>query len=119
MYTMTLFSREFFLRSGGTTFVFFIPKSNSDKVRPISKTYSMSFCFLKLLEKIINDRLYWWIEHNKLINNSQFGFRMNKSCNDSLAVLISETEIQFYKKSHLTAADIKSAYDNVDPDFDK
>jgi len=44
---------------------------------------------------------------------------MNKSCNDSLAVLISETEIQFYKKSHLTAADIKSAYDNVDPDFDK
>ncbi|KYQ59646.1 hypothetical protein ALC60_01312 [Trachymyrmex zeteki] len=32
---------------------FFIPKANSDKVRPIS----MSSCFLKLLEKNLNERL--------------------------------------------------------------
>jgi len=79
--------------------VFFIPKANSNKVRLIC----MSFCFLKLLEKIINESFCWWIEHNKLINNSQFEFRMNKSCIDSLALLVSEIEIQFYKKSYLAA----------------
>jgi len=40
---------------------------------------------------------------------------MNKSCNDSLALFVSETEIQFCKKSHLAFLDIKGAYDNVDP----
>ena len=32
---------------------FFIPKANSNKIRPIS----MSSCFLKLLEKMINEHL--------------------------------------------------------------
>jgi hypothetical protein len=92
---------------------FFIPKANSKKVRPIS----MSSCSLKILEKMINERLVWWLEHNQIINNSQNGFRMKRSCIDSLATLISDTEKQFYKKEQLAAVflDIKGAYDNVTP----
>lgn len=93
----------------------FIPKSNNNKVRPIS----ISSCFLKLLEKMINERLTWWSEHNELLNNSHFDFRMSRSCIDSLAFLIAETNKQFYLKNHLTAVflDIKGAYDNVDPEI--
>ena len=70
---------------------FFILKANSNKVRPIS----ISSCSLKLLEKMIKERLTQWMEHNNLINNSQFSFRMNRSCVDSLPLLTSETE-KFY-----------------------
>jgi len=91
----------------------FISKANN-KVRPIS----MSSCLLKLFEKMINERLVWWLEHNQIINGSQYGFRMNRSSTDSLALLVTEIGKQFYKKSHLAALflDIKGVYDNVLPE---
>lgn len=94
---------------------FFIPKTNSNKVRPIS----LAPCLLKVLEKMINERLMWWLEHNNIISNSQFGFRKNMSCIDSLALLISEIQKQFYEKNHLVAIflDIKGAFDNVIPEI--
>lgn len=70
----------------------FIPKANSNKVRPIS----LAPCLLKLLEKMINERLVWWIEHYEIINHNQYGFRKNKSCIESLALLISDIETQFF-----------------------
>lgn len=39
---------------------FFIPKDNSNKVRPIC----ISSCMLKILEKILNERITWWLERN-------------------------------------------------------
>lgn len=46
--------------------VIFIDKSNKEKVRPIT----MSSCVGKILERMINDRLMWWLEHNKLLDES-------------------------------------------------
>jgi len=48
-------------------------------------------------------------EHNNLISNSQFGFKIKRSYVDNLILLISETEKQFYKKNHFAAVflDIK------------
>ncbi|XP_018399565.1 PREDICTED: RNA-directed DNA polymerase from mobile element jockey-like [Cyphomyrmex costatus] len=79
----------------------------------------MSSCLLKLMEKILNERLLWWLEHNQIIHDTQFGFRMNRSCIDSLAALISDIHKQFYRKEHLAAVfiDIKGAYDNVNPEI--
>lgn len=66
--------------------VFFIPKKDSNKYRPIS----LAQCTLKLTEKLINNRLYWWIESSQALPPSQMGFRNKRSCADNLAILQSD-----------------------------
>ena len=92
--------------------VFFIPKDETKKkYRPIS----LSSCVLKIMERMINNRLHWWLEVEQQLPNSQFGFRRNRSCGDNLAIL--QTNAYLAKeRDQFTAAiflDIKAAYDNV------
>jgi len=37
----------------------------------------------KILEKIISQRLWWFLTNNKLIHPNQFGFKKGKSTSDS------------------------------------
>ncbi|XP_034938092.1 uncharacterized protein [Chelonus insularis] len=91
--------------------IFFISKGDGKGVRPIS----LASCVLKVLERMINNRLSWWLEYNDLLPSSQFGFRRGKSCIDNLAILTSEILSAFEDTESVVAAfiDIKSAYDNV------
>jgi hypothetical protein len=66
--------------------IFFIPKADGKNFRPISLVPRL----LKILERIINCRLSWWLEHHKKIPDLQFGLRKNKSCVDSLALTYSD-----------------------------
>ena len=95
--------------------VIFIPKGNSNKMRPIS----LASCLLKVMEKLIKERLLWWLEHNDMLAKTQFGFRRGKSCVDNLSILTSEIQKGFFKKRPLSALflDIKGAYDNVIPEI--
>lgn len=91
--------------------VIFIDKANKEKVRPIT----MSSCISKILERMINDRLMWWLEHNKLLDESQNGFRKGRSCNDNIARLSIEVEKGLMENDWTLVVflDISSAYDNV------
>lgn len=91
--------------------VHFIPKADSNKCRPIS----LSSCLGKIMERMLSNRLHWWLENNGLLSTSQFGFRKGKSCIDNLAILYSEILRGFDEKRKVPDAflDIKSAYDNV------
>ena len=60
-----------------------IPKSGKDKTeatnyRPIALTKYIC----KTMERMINDRLVWFLESNNLISRNQAGFRKNYSTND-------------------------------------
>ena len=62
-----------------------IPKKESNSsnyadYRPIS----LLSCIGKLAERIIKNRLYSFLESNKLLVNSQSGFRNNRSTSDNL-----------------------------------
>ncbi|XP_034936031.1 uncharacterized protein [Chelonus insularis] len=91
--------------------IFFIPKSQGNAVRPIS----LAPCLLKILEKILNLRISWWLEFHNKFPETQFGFRRSKSCLDNLAILNAEILRAFDKKQCVGALflDIRSAYDNV------
>ncbi|XP_034935030.1 uncharacterized protein [Chelonus insularis] len=91
--------------------VFFIPKANSDKFRPIF----MASCMLKTLERMVNYRLCWWVEVHHKLAPSQFGFRRQRSTLDNLSVLQAEVLQAFDREDCLAAIflDIKGAYDNV------
>ena len=92
-----------------------IPKENSDKCRPIA----LASCFLKLLERLITNRLNWWLENQMIIHRSQFGFRKNRFCTDSLATLSTEINLSFVENSFTAALflDVEAAYDRVVPEI--
>lgn len=70
--------------------VLFIPKQgSSNKFRPIS----LSSCLCKVMERLITNRLMWWLENNKLIPRSQYGFRKQRSCLDNLTLLYTDNLI--------------------------
>lgn len=97
-------------------FVIPIPKPGKDKFnilsyRPISLISTLS----KVLEKMINKRLVWFLETNKKFTIQQCGFRKNHSTQDVLATLHTDITEAIIRKQHLIliALDIEKAYDMV------
>ena len=70
---------------------------------------------MKTFERLIKNRLEHWLERNKLLPPSQFGFRQGRSTQEATSVLITDIQLAFTKNKTLTALflDIKGAYDNV------
>lgn len=91
--------------------VSFIPKPHGRGYRPIA----MSGCMLKILERIINDRLTWWIESKAKLPNCFNGFRRGKSCYDNFLDLRLEMDIARIQglTTGVVFIDITGAYDNV------
>lgn len=91
--------------------IFFILKNNSERMRPIS----LAQATLKILEKMLYFRLYWWVEHQNILPKNQFGFRKDSSCTDNLAILTANIKRNQLLKQDTAALflDIKGAYDNV------
>ena len=87
-------------------------KSCVENYRPISVLAALS----KVLERIVYDQLSNYLEHNKLITTSQFGFR--KSYNTELAVTLLTDQIrQAMDHSKLTGAvfiDLQKTFDSVE-----
>lgn len=79
--------------------------------RPISLTC----CLCKLLEKIINYRLMWFLESGNFINATQSGFRRNRSTIDNLVALESDIQEAISDRRHSLAVffDLKKAYDTA------
>lgn len=71
-----------------------IPKIGNFKFRPIS----LASCVCKIMERMICSRLSWWLEHHRLLSDTQYGFRRNKSCIDNLAILHSDIVKSFIEK---------------------
>ncbi len=115
IYNLT-WTKNIFPKVWKTAIVVPIPKpgkdrSKSENYRPIALTCNMC----KIFEKIINSRLRWFLDFQKIVSNNQFGFRSNHS---TLAHLISiHTHIQeaFSNNQHVLAInlDIGKAYDMV------
>jgi ribonuclease HI len=87
------------------------PKNNPNSFRPIA----LSSVLIKILEHLVKNRLEWFIETNKLLPNSQFGFRKNKSTSDCVGLLVSDILLAYSQNKFVASCfiDINSAYDNV------
>jgi len=88
-----------------------IPKPDDGSFRPIS----LLPCFLKIMEKMIYNRIQWHAESQYIIPDNQLGFRPDRSCIDSLVILSCGIHNGFINNSSTICAflDIKGAFDNV------
>ena len=85
--------------------------SEAASFRPISLTS----CVVKLLERIIADRLYYIAEANNMFSRFQAGFCKGWSCEDQITQIVQAIEDGFQQRpmqcSVLTLLDFSKAYD--------
>ena len=87
------------------------PADKPHSYRPISLTS----CLGKVAERMINSRLYHWLEKNKILNNAQAGFRKSSRTEDQLFRFVQSTMDGFQQGKHTSAVfiDLQQAYDRV------
>lgn len=85
--------------------------TNPNSFRPISLTCTMC----KLLEKMVNKRLLWYLDKHELLNPSQSGFRPNRSTMDNLVALQAEISEAFTTGRDVIAValDLEGAFDKT------
>lgn len=111
----SLFSEGVFPSSWQHSLVHLIPKPQGKGYRPIALTS----CVLKLVEKMLLNRIHWLMENQVLLPEFQFGFRSFRSCLDNLTILTADIQSGFLQQKHTAALfiDVKSAFDNVQPNL--
>ncbi|XP_055862095.1 uncharacterized protein LOC129922043 [Biomphalaria glabrata] len=67
------------------------------------------------MERMINSRLVWYLERNKVISNYQCGFRQGRTTTDHLVRLEAYIRNALLRREHLVAVffDIEKAYDTT------
>ena len=79
--------------------------------RPISLTSNVC----KLIEKMINTRLKWFLEKNQKLSSQQYGFRQERNTTDPIAALTTDILNGFKNQKTTTAVffDFEKAFDTI------
>ena len=86
-------------------------KTEATSYRPISLTS----CVVKLLERIVNARMKWYLESEQLLVPQQAGFREHHCTEDKTTYLAQEIEYGFQQNKQTLAIwiDLQKAFDKV------
>ena len=93
-----------------------ILKKGKDKKDPLSyRPISLVSCVGKLMERMVNNRLVYHLEHTGLLTPCQTGYRKFRSTEDQLSYLAQNIENAFQEKKKLLAVffDLSKAFDRV------
>ena len=94
-----------------------IPKKDDDKTNPNNyRPISVTSCLGKILVKVMAKRLYFFLESNGLLVNTQSGFRRHRRTADNLFFLTQKVAESFNRNGKNTCClffDISKAFDKV------
>ena len=94
----------------------FIKKPNKDPTDPLSyRPISLLNILAKILEKILGDRIMYYLEHHNFFKEEQFGFRKNRSTNQALCIILETIKHNNHQNrvSLLVTRDIQKAFDKL------
>ena len=95
-----------------------VPIHKSGKDPKVPKSYrpiSLTSCIGKVAERLVNRRLYWWLENSNLLTDVQAGYRAANRTEDQLFRLTQCIQDGFQEGHSTTAVfvDFQQAYDRV------
>ena len=93
-----------------------IPKPGKDHFSPLNyRPIALTSCICKSVERMVNERLVWYLEKNGLLAKQQCGYRSNRSTVDHLVRLETFIRDAFIHNQHLVAVffDLQKAYDTT------
>lgn len=67
----------------------------------------------KILEKVINNRLIWYLEKSEILSKHQSKFRKSRYTINNLIMIKDEMNSTFEVKQYLGYLDITKAYDSI------
>ena len=90
-----------------------IPKPGKDHFNPLKEPIALTSCIYKTVERIVNERLVWYLEKNGLLAKQQCGYRSNRSKVDHLVRLETFIRDAIIQNQHLVAVFfvLQKAYD--------
>jgi Reverse transcriptase (RNA-dependent DNA polymerase) len=93
-----------------------LPKPDKDHTCPSNyRPIALTSCLCKTFEKMVNNRLTWYLETNNIFTELQNGFRRGRSTTDQLVHRESFVREAFVRSEHATAIffDMEKAYDTT------
>lgn len=91
-------------------------KKGKDKTKAVSyRPISLLSCIGKLMERLVNNRLVWYLEEKKLISPEQAAFRTDRSTEDQVTYVSQAIEDSFQNKENTITVwvDLEKAFDKV------
>ena len=81
-----------------------IPKPGKDHFNPLNyRPIALTSCICKTVKRMVNERLFWYLEKNGLLAKQQCGNRANRSTVDHLVRLETFIRDAFIQNQHLVA----------------
>ena len=108
--------KDSFPESWREAFIIPIPKPDKDLSLPINyRPIALTSCICKVMERMVNERLIWFLDKKKIISKKQCGYRRNRSTADHLVRLETFIRDAFRYREHVVAVffDLEKAYDTT------